>query len=59
MALDLSGPDGINEFLAGPIAAWPHCTMRGNKGSRRGAGGQRYIDVNDKIRHRRAIMAWA
>ena len=34
LAYDLSGPRGIDEFLAGPIAAWPHCTMRGNEGSR-------------------------
>ncbi|MGH2359378.1 MAG: alkaline phosphatase D family protein [bacterium] len=34
MALDLQGGNDLHEFLAGPIAAWPHCQMPGNAGSR-------------------------
>lgn len=84
MALDLQAADGLNEFLAGPIAAWPHCQMRGNEGSRRVLEGSgrfficdefnygmvtvrpdstppqaevQFIDLKEKIRHRRLITA--
>ncbi|MGH7389658.1 MAG: alkaline phosphatase D family protein [Candidatus Rokuibacteriota bacterium] len=32
MALDIEQADGLNEFLAGPIAAWPQCQM--NRGAK-------------------------
>ncbi len=42
-AAELAGPNGLREFIAGPIAAWPHCDGKSDIRPHQAEGPRSYL----------------